>query len=52
MHQGWGQIFLKQFKSKSFEIFQMQMLSFAKGFKSKTSLKKELNTNINVKILC
>ena len=30
-YQGWGQILEKGFKCKSFEIFQIQILSFSKG---------------------
>ena len=33
IHQGWGQILQKgsKAKSKSFQIFQIQILSFSKG---------------------
>ena len=45
VNQGWGQILEKGFKSKSksFEIFQIQILSVSKGFKSKSKsfLKQE-----------
>ena len=42
--QGWGQILEKGFKPKSFEFFQIQILSFSEGFKSKSFLKKELKS--------
>ena len=47
-HQGWGQILEKGFKSKSksFDIFQIQILSFSKGFKSNFTQEAQMFSTI------